>query len=58
MPEKLKKWKLFMDRTESLLRRWDAYADKNPEVQSEKLIKACLEEINDGYTRGLLKGDT
>lgn len=45
---------VFADRAKSLLVRWEVYLKNNPSCSDAQAIKACLMEINDGYTSVLI----
>ncbi len=50
-----KKWELFKDRVESLLERWDNYHSRQPNASDESIIRNCLAEINDDFTKGIIE---
>lgn len=45
---------VFEDRVKSLLKRWDRFMSQHPEIPQEQIIKSCLLEINDGFTKMLM----
>jgi hypothetical protein len=52
---KLDDFDLFEDRTLSLLKRWHNFKSLHPEVSATECIKSCLLEINDDYTKALIR---
>jgi hypothetical protein len=50
-------WDIFEDRAKSLLERWSKFRKRHPESTAQHAIEGFLSEINDNYTKGLLKPD-
>lgn len=44
---------IFMDRVQSLLDRWERYRIDHPEIPQGRIVKACMSELNDGFTERL-----
>ena len=49
------RFRVFADRTKSLLDRWQKFNDVDPSKRGTKSIQGCLAEINDDYTRYLME---
>lgn len=47
-------FELFEDRVKSLLVRWRDYANRHPQINQEIVVKACLSEISDDFTKQLM----
>lgn len=50
---------IFIDRVESLVKRWKTFYDKNKDFTdiSKHCIKGFLSEVNDGFTKQLMEKD-
>lgn len=46
---------VFEDRVKSLLERWSKFSKEHPEIPQSQIVKSCMLEIDDGFTKALME---